>query len=270
MGLVELSWSTAWLLGVPASGFLMERWGWRVPWGLLAVLGAGGLLLTRLGLPPKPRQNETVSGAQFVSVVLAAWRCLLRRRRVQALLSSSLLLTLALDTPFIVYGVWLESSFGLGLGVLGLASIVVGVAEAAGEFGTTAFTDRLGKRRSVLLGLLGLAGSLLLLPWLARLGLIPALTGVALMMLTFEFALVSVLPLASELVPDARASLLAFNATAFSVGRIIAASLGGWLWRWHSIGLNAWFGAACALLAALVWAQGVAREEPTPHIANQG
>jgi MFS family permease len=31
VGVVELSWSSAWLLGVPASGFLIERFGWRRP-----------------------------------------------------------------------------------------------------------------------------------------------------------------------------------------------------------------------------------------------
>ena len=35
VGAIELSWSSAWLLGVPASGFLIERLGWRAPWAVL-------------------------------------------------------------------------------------------------------------------------------------------------------------------------------------------------------------------------------------------
>ena len=42
-----------------------------------------------------------------------------------------------------------------------------------------------------------------LLPSMAQMGLIPALTGVALVMLTFEFGIVSLLPLATELAPEA-------------------------------------------------------------------
>ncbi|MEE9617049.1 MAG: hypothetical protein V3T90_08590 [Anaerolineae bacterium] len=44
-------------------------------------------------------------------------------------------------------------------------------AEASAELGTTVITDRLGKRRSVLMGILGLVASLALLPWLSGLGL---------------------------------------------------------------------------------------------------
>ena len=46
----------------------------------------------------------------------------------------------------------LETEFGLSASALGLASICVGLAEAAGEFSATVLTDRLGKRRSVAVG----------------------------------------------------------------------------------------------------------------------
>lgn len=258
-GIVELSWSAAWLLGVPASGFVMERWGWRAPWAALVVLGLLGALLTRLALPPGKRAaHGTDEGTYLVSLV-RRWRSLLGSRRVVVLLFTSLLLAAAQETPFIVYGAWLETAFGLSLGTLGLASVVVGLAEAVAELGTTVFTDRLGKKRSVLLGLLGLAASLVVLPGLARSGLASALVGVVLVTLTFEFAIVSLLPLATELVPDARASLLSLNVTVMSLGRILGAVTGGWLWTWQGDGIapNAWTGAACALAAALIMAWGM-------------
>jgi predicted MFS family arabinose efflux permease len=118
-------------------------------------------------------------------------------------------------------------------------------------------TDRLGKRRSVLIGLLGLAASLVALPWLVRFGLATALTGVALMMLTFEFAWVSLMPLATELAPDARATLISLTAIPFSFGRILGAMVGGWLWQWQSIALHAGAGSVCALVAMLLLTRGV-------------
>jgi len=257
IGLSEMSWSAAWLLGVPATGFLMERLGWRAPWTVLVLLGALGAGLTRLGLPAARRPAELWQGRQLVSSVLRTWGSLLRRRKVVVVLTTTLLLMAAVEVPFIVYGVWLETTFGLSLSALGLASIVVGLAEAAGELGTTVFTDRLGKRRSVLLGLIGLTVSLFLLPWMARLGLVPALVGVVLMMLTFEFALVSFLPLVSEVAPDARGALLSFNFTAASVGRLGAALVSSWLWRWQSIALQAWVGGVLALIAAMALALGM-------------
>jgi len=257
VGVVELSWSSAWLLGVPASGFLIERFGWRAPWAGLLVLGLLSVGLTRAGLPPALSQTTDSSGNPFAASIVTTWRNLLHRRSVMVLLLTSLLLTLAIEIPFIVYGAWLEATFGLSLTALGLASTVVGLAEATAELGTTVITDRLGKRRSVLVGLLCLAASLAALPWLARFGLAAALTGVALMMLAFEFGLVSLLPLATELAPDARATLFSLNVTALSLSRILGALVGGWLWRWQSIALHASVGAACALIAALLLARGM-------------
>jgi predicted MFS family arabinose efflux permease len=79
-----------------------------------------------------------------------------------------------------------------------------------------------------------------------------------LMLLNFEFALVSLLPLATELAPEARASLFSLNVTALSLSRILAAFVGGWLWQWQSIALHAFVGAACALAAALLLVRGIA------------
>jgi predicted MFS family arabinose efflux permease len=257
IGIVELSWSSAWLLGVPASGVLIERFGWRAPWAALIVLGLVGLGFTRAILPPAhPAAGRERAGSLLASMV-GTWRDLLRRRSVLVLLATSFLFTSAIEIPFIVYGAWLETSFGLSLSTLGLASTVVGVAEAAAEFGTAVIADRLGKKRSVLVGLLGLAASLVALPWLSRLGLAAALAGVMLMLLNFEFGIVSLMPLATELAPEARASLFSLAVTAFSLSRVLAALVGGWLWQWHSIALNAGVGALCALVGALLLVWGM-------------
>ena len=257
VGLLELPWAAAWLIGVPASGLLIERFGWRAPWALLVALGLAGMVLTQVGVPSVSRPAARPGGRQFVASIVATWRGLLRRRSVRVLLLASMLVMLGIEVPFIVYGAWLETTFGLSLTALGLASTVVGVAEAAAELGTAVVTDRLGKRRSVLVGLVGLAASLVALPWLSRLGLGAALVGVAFMMLSFEFAVVSLLPLATELAPEARASLLSLNMAAFSVSRALGGLIGGWLWHWQSMALQTSVGAACALVAALLLVWGM-------------
>jgi predicted MFS family arabinose efflux permease len=263
VGVVELSWSAAWLLGVPASGLLIERLGWRAPWAVLIVLGLLGVGLTRVGLPSALGQPVSDGGKPFATSMVATWRGLLRRRSVVVLLLTSALLSLAIEIPFIVYGAWLEETFGLSLTALGLASAVVGIAEAAAECGATVITDRLGKRRSVLAGLLGLAVSLVALPWLSRLGLAAALAGVVLMLFAFEFGVVSLIPMATELAPDARATLLSLNSAAFGLSRALAALIGGWLWQWQGAGaqnpmaLHAGVGAVCAIVAALLLARGM-------------
>lgn len=263
IGIIELSWSTAWLLGVPISGFLIETFGWRTPWLVMIALGLLSLGLTRAFLPPGRAPTDAATQQRVMALLTTTWRSLLRRRQVVVLLLVSLLLTMALEVPFIVYGAWLETSFGLSLSTLGLASIVVGLAEASAELGTTVLTDRLGKRRSVLAGLGGLALSLLLLPSLASLGLVAALSGVVLVIVTFEFAIVSLLPMVTELAPNERSSLLSLNVTAFSLGRISGAAFGGWLWQRSAegIGAHAAIGAACAVAAALLMFWGMVEIE---------
>ncbi|MGC9333948.1 MAG: MFS transporter, partial [Anaerolineae bacterium] len=254
IGAVEFSWSSSWLLGVPAAGFLIDRYSWRSPWIVLAVLGVLSLGLTHARLPAGTPVPQPGSQSTAQSSLLDRWWGLLRRPAVIALLLTSLLFSMAMEIPFIVYGAWLEDAFGLSLTTLGLASIVVGLAEASAELGTTVLTDRLGKKRSVLLGLLGMTACLLLLPMLANAGLVAALTGVVLVVVAFEFAIVSLLPLVTEMAPGSRASLLSLNVTAFSLGRMAGAMAGGWLWAWQSqrIAVQAAAGAACALLAAVL------------------
>lgn len=269
IGIIELSWSCAWLVGVPVSGFLIESLGWRAPWAGLMVLGLLGAWLTHTRLPPgriaPAGSTSTPPLSEVLGSLLGTWRSLLHRRPATALLATSLCLSMAIEIPFIVYGAWLETEFGLSLTALGLASMAVGLAEATAELGTTVVTDRLGKRRSTLLGSLGLAASLALLPWLSQHGLPAAMAGVVLMLLSFEFAFVSLLPLATELAPDARASYLSLNITAQSLGRVIGAAVGGWLWLWQkqvlpgmgTITVHAVAGAGSALLAAIVLALGL-------------
>jgi predicted MFS family arabinose efflux permease len=125
----------------------------------------------------------------------------------------------------IVYGVWLEDAFNLKVTALGASAIVIGLAELAGEGGVAGIADRIGKRRAVALGIGGNALASLLLPLLGF-SAEGALVGLFFIFITFEFALVSSLPLMTELVPSARATMMAGNVTAFAAGRMFGALVG--------------------------------------------
>lgn len=260
MGLTELAWSASWLLGVPASGLLMERWGWHSPWFVLTLLAVVGWWLTAWGLPRArvaraPTAQAPVAGR--AAQTIRRWGALLAHRNVASAMIVGLTIMTAIETVLIVYGAFLESAFGLSLAALGLASIVVGVAEAVGEFGSAGLVDRIGKRRSVAAGLLLLGLSFLVLPRLAG-SLVAALAGVMLMMVSFEFALVSFLPLVSELVPERRADVLSINVAVLSLAHMVGAALGGWLWQFHSIAVNTL--AATALVVVGLIALSLTRE----------
>jgi DHA1 family inner membrane transport protein len=86
------------------------------------------------------------------------------------------------------------------------------------------FVDRLGKHRAVAIGLVANCGSALLLPLFGR-TTAGALVGLFLFYITFEFTLVSIIPMMTEVLPGARATVMALNVAGESLGRAIGAPL---------------------------------------------
>ena len=119
-----------------------------------------------------------------------------------------------------IFGVWLEDSFDLQIAALGAASAVIGLSELGGEGLVAAFVDRLGKPRAIGLGLAANCLAALALLFLGRTQA-GALVGLFFFYITFEFTLVSIIPLMTELLPSARATLMAFNMAALSLGRAL-------------------------------------------------
>ena len=74
----------------------------------------------------------------------------------------------------VIYGVWLENSFGLQVVALGAASMLIGLAELSGVGLVARLTDPLGKIRALCLGILSITFACLLLPFLGG-SLIPRL-----------------------------------------------------------------------------------------------
>jgi predicted MFS family arabinose efflux permease len=120
----------------------------------------------------------------------------------------------------LIFGVWLEDSFGLQIVALGAASAVIGLSELAGEGLVAAFVDRLGKPRAIGLGLAANCLAALSMPLLGRTQA-GSLAALFFFYLSFEFTLVSIIPLMTELLPSARATMLAVNVAALSLGRAL-------------------------------------------------
>ena len=99
---------------------------------------------------------------------------MLNRPVVWATASFLILLMVANDIFFIVYGDWLETRFDLALTQVGLSSSVIGAAELAGITLVGFLSDRLGKRRLILV--MGLVNTVAyaLIPAI-DFGLVPAL-----------------------------------------------------------------------------------------------
>lgn len=226
MGLVEFSWAGSALVGIPLVGLLIAQLGWRSPFlvlGGLALLGVAALARIT------PRDDRRRLGAGNTAGLWESWQRLSRERAALGALGFSLLITIANDNLFVIYGIWLESSFGLSIVALGAATMIIGLAELLGE-GLTAFVaDRLGLKRALFAGLVLSASSYVLIPFVGH-TLSLALAGLFVTFITFEFTVVTGISLFTEILPGARGTMMSSNQAAMSIGRMIGALMGGVLW----------------------------------------
>ena len=214
MAITELAWSISAIVGVPLMGFLIARRGWLAPFPLLLILGMLSFFLLQRILPRDPAVPRGHS---------SLWGNLRRAFTYPPALAGLVMATLystANEIVTFIYGVWIEDRFSLAIASLGATALAIGVAELFGEALVGGLTDRLGKRRAIAIGLILNCLSALALIGLGK-WLIGALVGLFIFYLTFEFTLVSGIPLMSEILPSARATLLAAHIALISLGRAV-------------------------------------------------
>ena len=107
---------------------------------------------------------------------------------------------------------------------------MIGLSELSGEGLVALVTDRIGKPRALSLGLTANIAASLLLPIIGRTE-IGALVGLFLFYITFEFVIVSHVPMMTEMVPDARATVMSFNLTGHLLGRTLGAFLATFIYQ---------------------------------------
>lgn len=215
----EFGWSGAALIGFPFVGWLIASQSWIAPFPLLLLLGLGAMVAIWRLLP-----SDRIGASQRLSLLSGA-RQILTNRSALSILALVFLMSVGNEAVNIIYGAWLEDAFSLKIVVLGITAALIGLAELGGELGVARLTDRLGKWRAIGLGLITTLLAALFLPLLGQ-TLGGAAFGLFLFFITFEFTVVSALALITELMPSARATLLAATFTVAAGGRAIGALIG--------------------------------------------
>ncbi len=247
IGVLEFSWAGSTLLGIPLIGILIEYFGWRAPF--FAMGGVGILCFVALKiLMPKDAKNPV--NHQVTTSHWNAWQKLGQERAALGAIFFAFFVSAANDNLFVVYGAWLEKSFDLSILALGLGTSVIGVAELSGEGLTAAISDRLGLKRSVVIGLAMCVISYAVLPLLSQ-TLPLAFGGLFFIFFTYEFMIVSALSLCTELMPGIRATMMSSFLAAAGIGRVVGALIGIPVWQAGGILMTGVVSAAISCLGLL-------------------
>ena len=214
LAITELSWALSFILLVPLAGLIIANTYWYGPFIALSVLGLVMTFLLWKLIPADPPANP-----EPLTIFTDIKKVLLYPPAVFSILMGTFFVT-GNELVNVVFGVWIQDSFGLQIAALGAASIVIGFSELGGEGISALLTDQLGKERTVALSLVLNSLWVILLPWLGKTSA-GALIWLFFFYLTFEIAIVSTLPLMTEVTPATRATLLSLFVAALSLGRAL-------------------------------------------------
>lgn len=260
LGITELTWGGAFLLGAPLCAWLIEVGGWRLPFRVLgvALLIGAAVLWHTLEPDATPDRRDAPT----------PWRALLRTgRRSWGVVGFNVAQPFSQMLVFAVAGDWFVEHLGMSLSGLGANTVLVGAGEILGTLGTVAFADRIGPARA---GILGMA---LVVPTTAALGLVGgnAALGVALLVVTavgMEFGFVSAFPLLTEIAPDSRAAAIGGGIALMTISRAVAAATAGWLYATAGIGVSGICAAMISAVAAwCLWRGGAVEPGSTDAVS---
>jgi multidrug resistance protein len=207
------------LLGLPLGGLAAGVAGWRAAFGLILVVAAVGLVLL-LRLPgDRPKAVATIGYVARLRRVVSSRPLLL------ALTVTMTWFTAALGM-FAYVGEFYHRSFGMGSGEIGLVFIVIGVVGVTSTRIGGRLIDRVGRRRSVLVGIGCYTTAVFLLPFTAF-SLPVAIANFVLWVFGVWFGLPAQQAIVSDLTPDSRGTALAFNSSAQYLGGVVGPGVFG-------------------------------------------
>ena len=200
IGLFEISWALALLVGAPCIALLIDVFGWQGPFVAIAL--ASALMAVLVGLPgdTSTPDDETQAAGAATRLDRNAWILVLAAAAIGV---SGL-------TTVVIAGTWLDDRLGVSTGGIGLVAMSFGAAELAASTGSAAFADRAGKLASTRLALVTVLVGLAIMTQ-AGSSLVVGATGLLIFFLSFEYAIVTSFSIVSEAMPSARGRALAVS-----------------------------------------------------------
>ncbi len=236
IGLTETAWAGGLFIGVVIMGLVtgISSWRWGYAVAVVAVIAFSALL--RYRLPDEAPPQRVSREPHHVRPRLGkGWWVIL----------ATATLTASAQSIFVTFGTWLKHDFGFSDTDLAIVIFGFGAVELIATASMIRFSDRWGKQRSAMVG------AALIVPCAVGLAatsnhVMIALPLLAMYIGAFEFAIVSALPLASNLVPEHPTRGLGLMMGGGTLGRALIAAPATAAFASHGMWLPATIGATCA------------------------
>jgi predicted MFS family arabinose efflux permease len=239
---VFLGWALASVLGMPLGAYIGGTLGWRAAFGLVAALSVLSAAWVWRTLP---------DGIRPPALSRKAWAETLASRPLMLCIAVTTLSAAGQFVLFSYFAPFFRQTLGASAGSLSLLFLCFGAFALLGNVVMSRHIDRLGAERGVLLALGCIALSLLAWP-LAAISMVSA----ALVLVPWALGCFSANSAQQArlagIAPTLAAGSMALNTSAMYAGQAIGAAGGGWLIAQAGYGVLHWAGLA-AVMAAMVF-----------------
>jgi predicted MFS family arabinose efflux permease len=255
---LDTAWAGGLLIGVPIVAGL-SLWTWRASYAAVAALAFVALwhVSRRVGGPVL-----VASANAAMAIERRSWQWPTIRRGLW-IIGPFGLLAAASQLVVVVYGVWLEERHRFPTAAVGAVGFVFGLGDLAATLTTMRVTDRIGKIRAVRIGVGALVVAALALSVVHR-HPVGGVCALLVLLVCYEFALLSAKPLLTEIDPDNRGLGIGLGFGAAAGCRAVAAVIGTATFAAGGLGANALVAAATASVALVVVVAGSRRSRPSP------
>jgi len=240
VGLTETAWALGLLVGVSIMGLITAASNWRIGFGfaVLCLVVSMFVIFNRVTNEARvPHESHSTTPQRVTG---NSW----------LVVAAMFFIMCSAQNLFVTFGAWLEDEFQFGAARLAVAGFSLGLVELVASVSSSRQTDKWGKERSIALGaLLVIPGGIFLC--LGSNNLIIGLIGVFIYFLGFEFSVVSLLSLATSLVPNSPGTGLGWVLGAGTLGRAVMAIIATHLFESFGVQGPALMGALFGLLGAL-------------------
>lgn len=229
MGLIRISVSINALIGVPGAAAI-AGWGTaRSAFGVVAVLCALVLLFAWRFIPRSSKAEDTVQTQQDTTKFRRSLKDTVRNKSAKTGLLLYIFWPMIPTGIFIYLAAWLEQAHSLTQMQVGLAFSLAGMGGLIGNVLTSLWADRLGKKKSSLLGMSVLSIAMVLMPRSGN--LLPALVCFVVFVAALELISTAFGTLMTELTPTNRGTLMSLVSLANGIGTGLAPLLMRPLWE---------------------------------------